>query len=183
MLDECNVIAVFGISGVGKSTLIEGFIKDHPEYTHIQAGTLIRQALKNVPRDKLRIADTDTIIKNQYLLIDEFWKEVKEHSYSSIIFDGHSIIDTDTTVVEVPADIIKSLKPCKIIFIEDDPQQITNRRTQDTSRNRPDLSADNVKDHQEKARNQAVIYASQIGIPFFQIQSGQLSAFAHCIFP
>lgn len=176
MSDQCDIIAVFGISGVGKSTLIEGFIKDHPEYAHIQAGTLIRQALKNIPRDKLRIADTDTIIKNQHLLIDEFWKEIKENCYSSIIFDGHSIIDTGAVLIEIPISIIEAIKPQKIIFIQDEPQHIFLRRKADMTRQRAEKSLEQIKEEQDRAIKQARYYAETIKIPFAAITSGDLKA-------
>lgn len=176
MPDVCNVIAVFGISGVGKSTLIEGFIKDHPEYTHIQAGTLIKRALKDVPRDKLRLADPETIIKNQYLLIEEFWKDVQEHGHTHVIFDGHSVIDTGSTLIAVPSDIIEALKPCKIVVVNDDPQHIHSRRKNDTTRNRSDTTVDQIKEEQCKAMGQAKQYANVLEVPFVDIKSGDLQA-------
>lgn len=176
MSNVCNIIAVFGVSGVGKSTLIKGFIKDHTEYAHIQAGTLIKRALKEVPRDKLRLADPETIIKNQYLLIEEFWKDIREHEHSFVIFDGHSIIDTGSTFIKVPSDIIQALKPCKIIFIEDDPQHIHSRRKNDTTRNRSKVSVDQIKAEQDTAAKQAKRYAAIMEVPFINIETGDLMA-------
>lgn len=177
MPHKCNIIAVFGISGVGKSTLIGGVIKDHPEYAHIQAGTLIKRALKDVPRDKLRLADPEKIIKNQSLLIEEFWNDIQEYGYSCVIFDGHSIIDTGKTLIEVPTDIIAALKPCKIIFVYDDPQNIHSRRKNDDTRKRSDASVDQIKDEQDRAMKQAECYATALDVPFASIKSGDLQAF------
>lgn len=176
MPDRCNVITVFGISGVGKSTLIGGAIKDHPAYAHIQAGTLIKRALKDIPRDKLRLADPETIIKNQSLLIEEFWRDVQEYSYSCVIFDGHSIIDTGETLIEVPADIIAALKPCKIIFVYDDPQHIHSRRKSDETRKRSDASIEQIEEEQDRAMKQAERYATVLDVPFVNIKSGDLQA-------
>jgi len=109
-----QIIAVFGLSGVGKSTLINDFIKHSPEWTHLQAGQLIKDELKKVDHDKLRLEGNEAILKNQYLMIDAFWREIDMKQLSSIIFDGHSIIDTGTDILDIPVDIIRALRPNKL---------------------------------------------------------------------
>lgn len=174
-MSDHSVIAVFGISGVGKTTLIKRFLEAHSQFSHLQAGTLIKRALQNIPRDQLRITTPEQIIENQYSLVEEFWKDIEAHQRSSIIFDGHSIIYNDQRVIEIPVEIINALKPQKIIFVEDDPERILKRRNSDTSRKRnQNLSFIDIQRHQEIARNQAQLYASEIGIKFYVIKSGEL---------
>lgn len=169
-----RTIAIFGVSGVGKTTLIRQFIGDGREYAHLQAGTLIKRALKTIPRDQLRVATPDQIIKNQFLLIDEFWKEIEEYKYSTVIFDGHSIVDNNQEIIKIPTNVIKGLKPQEIIFVEDEPKYIHERRTGDQSRQRADISIAEIEKHQDLAKRQAESYAHEIGIPFGAVKAGNL---------
>lgn len=164
-----NIIAIFGISGVGKTTLIQKLCQDNPNYVHLQAGTLIRRALKNIPRDQLRITSSEQIIKNQYLLIDEFWKEIEEQKHINVIFDGHSIIDNNQGIIQIPSDVIKGLKPKKIVFIEDNPEAIFDRKMMDHTRDRSGISPDILREQQDKALTQAKIYADELSLPFHSV--------------
>lgn len=159
-------IAVFGISGVGKSTLIEGFIGKNPDWAHLQAGTLIKSELKNVDHDHLRLKDNEVIIENQNLMIDAFWREIEAGEYSKIIFDGHSIIDTGSEILKIPLDVIKVLKFSKIIFINVDENIILDRRNKDQTRKRPILEEKELIVHQSIALEQAQYYSQELSLPF-----------------
>ena len=169
-----EIIAVFGVSGVGKSTLINSFIELNPSWAHLQAGDLIRTELKNVDRDKLRLKGNEAILKNQYLMIDAFWKEVEAKNLSKIIFDGHSIIDTGDGVVEIPVEVIKAIKPTKILFIQVDGEIVLNRRSQDSSRDRPILSKEQIEVQQEYALKQADMYSKALSIPISIITNPEI---------
>jgi molybdopterin-guanine dinucleotide biosynthesis protein len=43
-MNRAKVIGVFGLSGVGKTSLIRNAVADHDGILHLQASTLIKQA-------------------------------------------------------------------------------------------------------------------------------------------
>lgn len=160
-----KTIAIFGISGVGKSTLINYFIKNSPEWTHLQAGQLIKAELKNIDHDKLRLEGNEAILKNQYLMIDAFWREIDTKQLSKVIFDGHSIIDTGRDILDIPVDVIQALKPDKLVFIKVAPSTVLTRRTNDNSRDRPVLLEEQIEDQQNRALRQVEIYSAALSVP------------------
>jgi adenylate kinase len=157
-------IAIFGVSGVGKSTLIEHFIANDSSWTHLQAGQLIRSELKNIDHDKLRLEGNEAILKNQYLMIDAFWREIENQKLTKVIFDGHSIIDTGTEILNIPEDVIKALKPTKLLFIKVEPSIILDKRSKDTNRDRPLLSEEVINKQQEQAIKQFSTYGEALFI-------------------
>lgn len=160
-----EIIAIFGISGVGKSILINRFIKHSPEWVHLQAGQLIKAELKNVAHDKLRLEGNEAILKNQYLMIDAFWREIDTKQLSKVIFDGHSIIDTGTDILDIPVDVIQALKPNKLVFINIAPGTILTRRANDNSRDRPALSEEQIEEQQNRALRQVEVYSAALSVP------------------
>lgn len=166
-----EIIAIFGLSGVGKSTLINHFIKNSPEWAHLQAGQLIKAELKNVDHDKLRLEGNEAILKNQYLMIDAFWKEIDTKQLSKVIFDGHSIIDSGGDILDIPVDVIQALKPKKLLFIKVSPSTIFTRRANDNSRNRPALSEEQIEEQQNRALRQVEVYGKSLSVPVEILES------------
>lgn len=175
-------IAVFGVSGVGKSTLIKSFILNEPSWGHIQAGELIKSELKNTAHDKLRAVSSEVLIKNQFLIVDAFWREIDDKKLSKIIFDGHSIIDTGAETIKVPTDIIKALKPTKLVFIKADPKIILDRRLKDTSRDRPILSIQKINEQQDMALEQFKLYAKELKLPNLILKNEFITEFSKFCF-
>lgn len=166
-----RIVAVFGVSGVGKSTLIQNFIAEHKEWLHLQAGSLIKEALRSVDRDQLRLVGNDELMVNQRLMIGEFWKAVDAEPNQNIIFDGHSVIDTGGGLVKIPEDIIEALNPTALIFVESQPANIKARREADTSRKRPLLSSEAINTQQSSAYEQVLHYANMLNIPIHKVKA------------
>ena len=171
-------IAVFGISGVGKSTIIKEFITHAPSWRHLQAGQLIKSELKNIGHDKLRLEDNEAILKNQYLMVDAFWKEINTQKLTKVIFDGHSIIDTGTEILRIPADVIEALKPTKMVFIKVESKIILDRRSKDTSRDRPLLSIHEIGAQQDIALEQFKFYVEEFKLSNFILEKDFAETFS-----
>ena len=62
-----KVIAVFGISGVGKTTIIRQWLDGRDDALHLQASALIRQGLPDLALDSemLRSSSAHRILANQ----------------------------------------------------------------------------------------------------------------------
>src|ERR1700753_345358 len=88
-----KVVAVFGLSGVGKSWMISRYVAAE-NIAHIQASQLMRDAStagvgKPVTSESLR---RGAVLDNQSLLTEAFAKVLAEEA-RPIIFDGHCLID------------------------------------------------------------------------------------------
>src|SRR5665811_435081 len=114
-----RIIGIFGISGVGKSTLISEARKDVPDSLHLQAGTLIKEGLRlaETTSESLRQRPRGQIRSNQDVLVDSFWDTVRSQPKPLVIFDGHLVIDTDKELVEIPQKVIGKLRPSVICLL------------------------------------------------------------------
>ncbi|BDV35539.1 ATP-binding protein [Methylocystis iwaonis] len=167
-----TTIAVFGISGVGKSRLCS-LLADRFGLAHAQASDLLKRAKeveagKSVSAEDLR---KGAVLDNQSLLVWSFRKFAAQEP-RDIIFDGHSVIDAGDKLIEIPVDVITAIGPAAVLFLWEEPQTIAVRRTADLGRQRPSRSAAELAEHQTRAEELAQFYAQRLQIPFFRLRSG-----------
>jgi adenylate kinase len=123
-----RVVAVFGLSGVGKSWLISRFASANP-VVHVQAGQLLGEAKAAISGnvatyEELRIG---TVLDNQALLIRAF-SEIISDAVQPIIFDEHCVVDNGDQLVEIPVEVIAALSASGIVFVKSQPGGIVERR-------------------------------------------------------
>jgi adenylate kinase len=176
-----DVIAVIGLSGVGKGWLISRFAKEHTAH-HVEASRLLKEAKKatsgaHVTSEELR---TGAVINNQDLLISAFLAE-REKTSGLILFDGHCIVDSGAELVEIPVDVFKAISPSGIILICSEPATIADRRAGDTARTRPARSAAELHQHQERTRTICTSYAEFLGIGLHTVEAGDETAFTSAV--
>lgn len=176
-----EVVAVFGLSGVGKSWLISRFVRQHA-FVHVQASQLLRDAKSastgvDVTSEELR---TGTVLDNQALLIRAFRARCAAET-TPIIFDGHCVIDSSDELIEIPVSVIGALRPSGLIFIADDPKLIVARRSADQTRERPSRTTDELTSHQHRALDLFAIYAQHLGLKPMVVNAGDEVAFASAI--
>ncbi len=168
-----RIIAVFGVSGVGKSTLITRAIaRCGVDVLHLQASQLIKMAKGDgATSEELRKSPESAIIANQHLLVSAFHDRIRKHESEIVVFDGHSIIDNGLTVAPIPSDIIRQLGPVGLIFVTASPQDIVDRRTQDTTRSRPIRSLRRLEYLQDSALDVCRDYQRELAVPLDVISS------------
>ena len=176
-----EVAAVLGVSGVGKSWLIERFGRT-TEIAHAQASQLIRDARVEIcgrleSQEELR---QGAILDNQALLVEVFAK-FRIAATKPIIFDGHSLIDVGETLVEIPVEVIRAIDPAGLIFIKDEPALIVARRAHDTLRQRPVRSEAEILDHQSRAQALCERYAEALNIRLTLVQAGNEEEFSFAV--
>jgi adenylate kinase len=151
-----KVIAVVGVSGVGKSTLLaEVFSESH--FLHLEASQLIRSEMDKsaqTPED-LRLGP---VISNQEYLIGGFKRATAGYE-GLVVLDGHSVIDTPHGLVKIPAKVFAEMGVSQIIVIQETPSLIYERRRKDMKRRRPSRSIDELAQYQRVS----VSWASEIG--------------------
>lgn len=173
-----RVVAVLGISGVGKTTMVSVFTRLHPWIHGVRASALLKEAATVTDVEALRTVSAPDIHANQERLTAAFSDLRRRHPERHIIFDGHSLIDNDQGLVIVPTAVFVQLAPNRIVFIEDDAEAILTRRLADASRVRPRRSAEEILIHQQAAKEAAFSYAVTLAIPFSVVTSGDRATFA-----
>lgn len=158
---------VFGISGVGKTSLIARAVKRHHTYFHVQASELIKAGLEDptLSSDLLQKLGRDKIIDNQSILVRMFENVKKSNPDKLVVLDAHSVIDTGDQIILIPVAIICDLQLDHLIFMRDLPDRIVSRREQDRRRARPKRTISQIASLQDQALDLCQEYASQLRLP------------------
>jgi len=160
-----QVVALTGLSGVGKSTLIRTLAASVP-LEHLEASVLIKEGRRaigdaTITQDQLRFVDID---ENQNLLIRGFRLKAGTSS-RLIILDGHTLIERDDGLTRIDARVFGAIGIDSMIFLADDPEAIAQRRRDDPARKRPVPSVDRLRLVQEEAQQQAVAICLALSVP------------------
>jgi adenylate kinase len=176
-----KVIAVFGLSGVGKSWMISRYAAA-TNVSHIQASRLMRDAKAAlvggpVTSENLR---RGPVLDNQSLLTDAFAKVLATEA-RSIIFDRHCLIDAGEQPIEIPVDVIRQLQPSGIILVHAPADEIVRRRESDGARDRPVRTAEILAAQQDRCIVICTDYAEQLGIRLEQVRAADERGFAQSV--
>jgi adenylate kinase len=156
-----KIIAIVGLSGVGKSTIISK-IPSYIRFQSLSASELIKaQKETYTNHDELRFHD---INDNQRLLIDGF-KRKKDSSLGAIILDGHTVIETPNGLVGLPASVFGAMGVNHIIFLIEKEELIFERRARDKSRNRSTVTQAELLEIQKHAVEITTKIALELRIP------------------
>lgn len=169
-------IAILGLSGVGKSSLIKR-IRETVPLLHLEASGLIKAEQANRARapDSSEALRTGAVIDNQSLMIAAYKREAAATDLP-VVFDGHSIIDGQNGLIEIPASVFSELELDAICYMEADPHLIAERRSADVGRERPHRDVPTLEQHQHLAKTRARRIAEAIGRPFILIADGDLGS-------
>jgi adenylate kinase len=172
-----KTVAVVGLSGVGKSTLIQRAAMDI-ELLHLQASALIKaeQEYRAGPvysSEELRLGP---VLDNQALMLAAF-SRLTHGVHSLVVFDGHTIIDGTAGPIYIPADVFKALGCVSMAFIWDEPELIAQRRKADHRRDRPTLTPNLLRRHQELAELAGREICGTLDIPLKLIKGSDQNAF------
>lgn len=164
-------LALLGLSGVGKSTLI-GQVGRCVPLLHLQASGLIKaeQAQRLQTQDTSEALRTGPVLDNQALLIAGF-RRLTERAALPVVFDGHSVIDGRDGLVEIPSAVFAALGLDAVCFLFADPATICERRSRDTGRNRPIRDTRTLGAHQTFAATVAERIARDIDRPFYILKA------------
>lgn len=176
-----KTVAVVGLSGVGKSTLIQRVAMDI-ELLHMQASALIKleqeyRAGSACSSEELRLGP---ILDNQALMLAAF-SRLTHGVHSRVVFDGHTIIDGAAGPISIPADVFKALGCVSMVFLWDEPELIAQRRKADHRRDRPALTPNLLRRHQDLAERTGREICGELDIPLNLIKVTDQNAFQECL--
>lgn len=169
-----KLVVISGISGVGKTVIVNSLLQISERFVHFSAGSLIKKQLENVKHDELRLMERDRILHNQNLLLAQLELEVRNVSSDAcVLFDAHMIIDNDQDLIEIPFDFFEKLNPSLLAFIQESPEIISLRRLQDSSRARPQRTIAELESQQDRSRKLAEEYCQRLSVPCLGFNSTQ----------
>ncbi|MBS7648042.1 adenylate kinase [Candidatus Bathyarchaeota archaeon] len=146
------IVAVTGIPGVGKTTVLNEFEKLAKEkginLKVVNFGSVMKKILeergKSIHRDYIRKTD----IELQKEVQKEACKRIRETlgEGSNLIVDTHMFVQTGFGMYPgLPLNVLKELTPSLIVLIESPPEEIVRRRELDESRIRDENLPSEVK--------------------------------------
>lgn len=168
-----TTIALVGLSGVGKSTLIQK-VCNEVQFQALSASQLIKNQKETYTKhDELRFHNIDD---NQCLLIEGF-KQALDHKQKLILLDGHTIIETASGLTEVSATVFKEIGINQFVFLAEEAKTIFQRRSKDNKRKRATVTIENLDDYQMRAIEVTTRIALELKIPVTLLTSENTSVF------
>lgn len=157
-------IIVFGVSGVGKTTACRHYVARHPNYVHLSASALIREATGASVAD-LQLASVDRLLANQSILHDALEAKLRNSGVSNFILDGQCVLDNGKELVVLDVELVAPFSPAGLILLEASAQEIVRRRAAD-ERQRPYRTEQEILVQIQMNRDAVQSYAVDLGIRF-----------------
>ena len=138
------IIGIFGLSGVGKTTLVKKYISINNDVVGFSASAMIKNHGGVVNYDSLT---ENTVQENQKILLNSINNYEKTED-RPLIIELHNIIETPIGIVSID-DIFDSLKIDAACFIFKDPKIILKNRMNDSEKLRINASLIDVDTYQK----------------------------------
>lgn len=143
-----KTLRIIGVSGVGKTTLIESLIKKYPELVHASYGDFFRKYGSGLANIKLR---EFMFSKEGLVLLDEHL-EFGDEDLSKAYFEEKTV---------------------GLFLMEVTPDELLMRRKSDLKRERS-LNKDEIILEQIKSRDRSVCLAKKLNLPLELVLNGKL---------
>ncbi|MEO2154361.1 MAG: AAA family ATPase [Nanoarchaeota archaeon] len=183
-----KTIYVFGVSGVGKTTILNNVIeklqKKGKKIKYISFGTIMFEIgkelynLKN--RDDLRKLNKEEYYNLFYDSLEFIKKEIVESNCDFVFIDTHILIETRFgTFIGTPRKMVEKIKPEAVVVIDAPVSEIIERAKNDKTRKRDDLlDEEKLKKRLNLTLNTAFVVAYDSHALFKEIvnKNGQLES-------
>lgn len=154
------LIFVSGISGVGKTTLVER-ARVELAFHHARASELIQNGLSKLSLNVETLGDLE---RNQAALVSGL-RDLQGQTTLPIVLDGHTIIFSESGAFKVGIATFASLRPTAMLTLIAQPDEVSVRRQNDRSRVRPSFRVDELSRQQDLVCEEAANIAGQLKIP------------------
>lgn len=169
-------IGIFGISGVGKSFLVNQFISSNANnFIATRASKLIAQVSNNILFNELTFSSVEN---NQSVLTEQFKFFCAENSDKHIIIELHNYIETPDGIVEIDDSILYALNLDAVCFLYLQPEIIFKQRSADKLRARAKISIDHINELQEQSLLKFNITFGKCEIPHIVLKNNHINNFS-----
>jgi adenylate kinase len=175
-----RLVCIFGISGVGKTTLIGQFVHAHAHWQVLSAGQILSQLSGRDPQ-ALRRSARAMVERNQFSLADEILRRRSAEPQINWLLDAHSVIDNGHELIPVPVTVISRINPDRLVFLFDEAAGIKIRRASDEQRDRPVFSQKRIEEEQRLAWQTCFDYARELRLKLYQTNVNDYPSFASTI--
>ena len=157
---------VVGLSGVGKSTVLEeAMLLSEKEYELINYGDQMFEVAKEKglvdTRDEMKNLGVETYKELQKTAAEQIFEIAEEND---VIVDTHAAIKSPYGYIPgLPKWSVSELDPEKIIMLTASAQQIYQRSQSDQDREREHDSVEEVQEYQQVAREMAAADSVEVG--------------------
>ena len=164
-----EVVVVTGVPGVGKSTVIEGALKQLKakgiEYGLMNYGDVMLELMRKregvTDRDEMRKISTGAYREIQREAAGRIALAAKR---KPVLVDTHCLVrKPEGYYPGLPRWVLDELKPESIVIVEATPEEVAGRRTRDVARKRDRELLNEVVEHQMMNRAAAAAYAALTG--------------------
>lgn len=166
-----RLVCVFGVSGVGKSTLLRDYVASHPNWMHINAGDVL-SAITSRSSEVLRTSEKEDIQGNQRVLVERILEICARHRDKSVLLDAHCVVDSGRDLIKVPVSAIEDLDPDLLVCVWDEPASIQVRRSAATDRVRPERTVAQLNGYQKMVMETCEEYRQDLGIELIKVRAG-----------
>ncbi len=155
-MGDVNILV--GLSGVGKSTVLEeAMMLSDRDYEVINYGDRMLETAKKEGlvdhRDEMKDLDTETYRRIQ---MNAARSIVSDSEDRDVIVDTHASIKSPYGYIPgLPKWTLENLEPSKIIILNADPEKVFSRSQGDSDRDREHDSVEDVEEYQRVAREMA----------------------------
>ncbi|MDX9783102.1 MAG: ATP-binding protein [Bacteroidales bacterium] len=182
MSNQRDITLFVGLSGVGKTFVINRLLSEERMCIHLSAGSLIKKKLTNIERDSLRVLNKEVILKNQFLMAEQFNCDLVDIDKDCRIFlDAHMLVDNDEELIDIPFSIFKMISPSRLIFLFDEVETIVARRQRDVTRTRPERSSEELAKQQDRSFLLAQSLCDYLSIPFYAFLPSEIDEMKEAI--
>jgi adenylate kinase len=172
-----KVVVVTGVPGSGKSTVIDGALKELKEHGVDYGVVNYGDVMMELMREREGVTDRDEMRKvptGRYREIQrEAGRRIAEKAEEKpVLVDTHCLVrKPEGYYPGLPFWVLEELKPELIIIVEAEEDEIAKRRVKDISRKRNQELLNEITEHQQLNRAAAMAYAALTGAAVKLIQN------------
>lgn len=167
---------ITGIPGVGKSSIINGFVKENESFNILEYGNIIQEFIfkKYNINERNRIGDYATS-KDVSDCDKMFLERICEETFRDLIIEAHGIVKLDFGYKYEPFRGIKKASIDGIVMIEASPKRLIQYRLNHDDKKRKVENFREIELHQGLLRNEVMTYVSYLEIPgYFMLNNSNL---------